>query len=161
IEQDRVCTLLGGWTSPSRKAVKAVVEKHDHLLLYPVSYEGMELSPNIIYGGSVPNQQILPALRWSYGFLNKKRWFLVGSDSIRPRATNAVIRDEAQSLGSQIVGEEYLLYGSTEVQDVVRRIVAARPDLILNTTYGDTNVALFRTLRRADIDPLQVPTLSF
>src|SRR5207302_716108 len=43
IEQDRVCTLLGGWTSPSRKAVKAVVEKHDHLLLYPVSYEGMEL----------------------------------------------------------------------------------------------------------------------
>ncbi len=101
IEEDNVSALIGTWTSASRKAVKAVVEQHDHLLFYPISYEGMEESPNIVYGGSVPNQQILPGLKWSYGFLTKRRWFLVGLDSIYSRAAHAVIRDEAKSLGAK------------------------------------------------------------
>jgi urea transport system substrate-binding protein len=108
IEQEKVRSLVGCWTSSSRKAVKAVVEKHDHLLLYPVSYEGMEQSANVVYDGSVPNQQILPALRWSFGFLNKKCWFLVGTDSIFPHAAHGVVSDEARSLGVEIVGEEFL-----------------------------------------------------
>jgi urea transport system substrate-binding protein len=161
IEQDRVCSIVGCWTSASRKAVEAVLEKHENLLLYPVFYEGMEQSPSVVYGGSVPNQYILPALRWCYGFLNKKRWFLVGSDSIYPRAANAVISDESRSLGSQVVGEEYLLSASTDVQQLVQRIVDARPDLIINTINGDSNVAFFRSLHRAGIRPEQTPVLSF
>src|SRR5262249_22729202 len=124
-------------------------------------YEGMEQSPNVVYGGSVPNQQILPALRWSFGFLNKKRWFLVGTDSIFPHAAHAVISDEAKSLGARIVGEEFLPPGSTEVAAAVGRIAEARPDLIINTIYGDTNVAFFRALRRAGVTPPGAPTLSF
>jgi urea transport system substrate-binding protein len=161
IERDRTLVIVGCWTSASRKAVQAVVEKHDHLLLYPVSYEGMEQSRNIVYGGSVPNQQILPALRWCHGFLNKKSWFLVGLDSVYSRAAHAVIRDEARRLGSQIVGEEFLPPGSTEAGGVGSRIAAARPDLIINTVSGDTNVALFRALRRAGFRADQTPTLSF
>jgi urea transport system substrate-binding protein len=161
IEREKVSTLVGCWTSSSRKAVKAVVEGHDHLLLYPVSYEGMEQSTNVVYGGSVPNQQILPALRWCFGFLNKKRWFLVGTDSIFPHAAHAVISDEAESLGSQIVGEEFLPPGSTELAGVAERIAGARPDLVINTIYGDTNVAFFRALRRAGVAPPGAPTLSF
>ena len=161
IEEDKVSALFGCWTSASRKAVKAVVEQHDHLLFYPVSYEGMEESPNIVYGGSVPNQQILPGLKWSYGFLARRRWFLAGLDSIYSRAAHAVIRDEAQSLGAQIVGEEFLLVDAGDAAELVRRIVKARPDLIVSTIKGDTNVALFRALRRAGITAEQIPTLSF
>jgi urea transport system substrate-binding protein len=160
IHEDGVRALVGCWTSASRKAVKAVVERHDHLLLYPVSYEGMEQSEHVVYGGSVPNQLIVPALRWCYGFLNKKRWFLVGSDSIFQHAAHAVVRDEAQHLGCRVVGEEFLPPGSTEVAGVVARIAAARPDLIVNAINGDTNVAFFRALRRAGIRPPDTPTLS-
>jgi urea transport system substrate-binding protein len=160
IDQDKVAVIVGCWTSASRKAVKAVVEARDHLLLYPVSYEGMEQSPCIVYGGSVPNQHLVPALRWCYGFLNKKRWYLVGSDSIFPHAANAIIRDEASVLGSQIVGENYLPPGATEVTEVVRQIAAVRPDLIINTINGDTNVGFVRALRRAGIRAGKCPTLS-
>ena len=38
IAADRVAVVFGCWTSASRKAVKPVVEQHDHLLLYPVQY---------------------------------------------------------------------------------------------------------------------------
>ncbi len=160
IRDGRVCTIFGCWTSASRKAVVPVVERHDHLLIYPIGYEGAEQSPNVVYLGAVPNQRILPALRWQVGFEGKRRWFLVGSDYVFPAVANAVIRDEAKALGCAVVGEEYLLLGSTDVAGVVAKIKKARPDLIVNTINGDTNVAFFRALRRAGITPREVPALS-
>jgi urea transport system substrate-binding protein len=141
--------------------VLPVFEKHDHLLFYPVQYEGLEQSANIVYTGAAPNQQIIPAVKWCVRALKKKRFFLVGSDYVFPRAANAIIRDQAASLGAEIVGEEYLLVGSSDVGDLVRKIVAARPDAILNTVNGDSNVAFFRALRAAGVTPDKTPTISF
>jgi urea transport system substrate-binding protein len=161
IVQDKVCTIFGCWTSASRKTVLPVLAKHDHLLFYPVQYEGLEQSPNVVYTGAAPNQQIIPAVTWCVSCLNKKRFFLVGSDYVFPRAANAIIRDQATSLGAEIVGEEYVLFGSSEVGEVVRKIVASRPDAILNTINGNDNVAFFRALRAAGVTPDRVPTVSF
>jgi urea transport system substrate-binding protein len=78
ITEEKVVVVFGCWTSASRKTVKPVFEKHGHLLFYPVQYEGLESSPNIVYTGAAPNQQILPALKWSLDNLGR-RVFLVGS----------------------------------------------------------------------------------
>jgi len=161
ILQEQVCTIFGCWTSASRKAVRPVVEKHDSLLYYPVQYEGLEQSPNIVYGGPVPNQQIEPALKWLAGFERRRKWFLVGSDYVFPQTANAIIRDLAPEVDATIVGERYLLLGSGEVGAVVKEIVAAGPDLIVNTINGDTNLAFFRSLRHARVMPAQTPTVSF
>src|SRR5439155_1559019 len=80
-----------------------------------------------------------PAVRYCVGFLNKRRFFLVGSDYVFPRAANAVIGDELKALGGQVVGEAYVPLGSGEVTEVVRKIVASKPDVILNTINGDSN----------------------
>jgi urea transport system substrate-binding protein len=161
IAQDEVITLFGCWTSASRKAVKPVVEKYNSLLLYPVQNEGLEQSPNIIYLGAAPNQQIIPAVRWCVSFLNKRRLFLVGSDYIFPRAANAIIRDQAKALDAEIVGEEYLALGSVQTEEIVDKIRRSKADIILNTINGDTNIAFFRSLRAAGILPSQIPTMSF
>jgi urea transport system substrate-binding protein len=157
IVQDKVCTVFGCWTSASRKAVLPVLERHRHLLFYPVQYEGVEQSPHVVYLGPAPNQQILPALRWLIGFENRRRWFLVGSDYVFPVTANALIRAEAEGRGCTVVGEAYLLLGCTDVGPVVERVKKARPDLIVNSINGDTNVAFFRALRRAGVT---VPALS-
>jgi urea transport system substrate-binding protein len=161
IAKDRVCTIFGCWTSASRKTVLPVLEKHDHLLFYPVQYEGLEQSPNIVYTGAAPNQQIIPAVKWCVSSLKKKKLFLVGSDYVFPRAAHAIIRDQARSLGAEVAGEEYLLLGSSDVGALVRKIVAARPDAILNTINGDSNVAFFRALRAAGVTADRTPTISF
>ena len=57
--------IFGCWTSASRKSVKPVVEQNYHLLIYPMAYEGLEQSPNIVYTGAAPNQQVIPAVSWS------------------------------------------------------------------------------------------------
>jgi urea transport system substrate-binding protein len=161
ITEDKVCTVFGCWTSASRKTVKPVFEKHNHLLFYPVQYEGLEQSPNIVYTGAAPNQQIIPAIKWSCSFLKKKRLFLVGSDYVFPRAANVIIRDQAADLGAEIVGEEYLPLGGTDMSALTKKIQTRKPDLILNTINGDSNVAFFRALRQAGLTAERLPTLSF
>ncbi len=161
ITEDGVCAVFGCWTSASRKTVLPVFEKHDNLLFYPVQYEGLEQSPNIVYTGAAPNQQIIPAIKWCVSTLGKKKFFLVGSDYVFPRTANAIIRELAKDLGVEIVGEEYVLLASTDVREMVGKIVAARPDVILNTINGDSNVTFFRALRAAGINAASTPTISF
>jgi urea transport system substrate-binding protein len=161
ISQDKVCTVFGCWTSASRKTVRPVFEKHNHLLFYPVQYEGLEQSPNIVYTGAAPNQQIIPAVKWCCSFLKKKRLFLVGSDYVFPRAANAIIRDYAADLSADIVGEEYLPLGSTDMSAAIKKIQDRKPDMILNTINGDSNVAFFRALRKAGFTSEKLPTMSF
>ncbi len=161
ITQDKVCTVFGCWTSASRKTVLPVFEKYDHLLFYPIQYEGLEQSPNIVYTGAAPNQQIIPAVKWCVSHLKKKKLFLVGSDYVFPHCAHAIIKDQAKNLGAEIVGEEYLLLGSSDVRDLVGKIVKARPDVILNTINGDSNVSFFRALRGAGVTADKTPTISF
>lgn len=160
ISQDRVAVVFGCWTSASRRTVRPVFEKHDHLLMYPVQYEGLEQSPNIIYLGAAPNQQIMPAVKWSLDHLGK-RVYLVGSDYVFPRTANAIVRAQVGALSGSVVGESYLPLGDTRVDAVVADIVRTRPQVILNTINGDTNAAFFKALRAAGITPTTIPTVSF
>lgn len=160
ITRDRVATVFGCWTSASRKTVRPVFERHDHLLVYPVQYEGLEQSPNIIYTGAAPNQQIVPAVKWAFDHLGR-RFFLAGSDYVFPRTANAIIKDQVSALRGAVAGEEYLPLGSKDVSGLVARIRAAKPDVIFNTINGDSNVAFFRALRAAGITPDRIPTMSF
>jgi urea transport system substrate-binding protein len=161
IAQEQVCTVFGCWTSASRKTVQPVFEGHDHLLIYPVQFEGLETSPCIVYLGAAPNQQILPAVQWALTELHKKRFFLVGSDYVFPRAAHAIIKDYLERAGAQVVGEAYVPLGSQKVEAVVDALARAKPEMILNTINGDSNVAFFRELRAAGITSAQAPTLSF
>ncbi|MEA5575581.1 urea ABC transporter substrate-binding protein [Anabaena sp. UHCC 0451] len=160
ITQEKVVTVFGCWTSASRKTVKPIFEKYNHLLIYPVQYEGLEESPNIVYTGAAPNQQIIPAVKWSFDNLGK-RFFLVGSDYIFPRTANAIIKDQVTALQGEIVGEEYILLGSSQVETVIKKILATQPKVILNTINGDSNIAFFKAMRKAGISSDIIPTISF
>jgi urea transport system substrate-binding protein len=161
LTQKGVGTIFGCWMSAHRRWVVPLVESHDGILIYPVQYEGLECSPSVFYTGAAPNQQIIPAMRWSFGFLNCKRLFLVGSDYIFPRVANEIIRDEVARLGGAIVGEAYIPSGGVDIGNLARTIAAARADLIVNTINGDSNIVFFRSLQAAGITPDRIPTLSF
>lgn len=160
ITVEGVDVIFGCWTSACRRTVRPVFERLDHLLVYPVQYEGLETSPNILYTGAAPNQQIIPAVKWALDNLGN-RFALVGSDYVFPRAANAIIRDQVLSLGGEIVSEEYVLLGSTQTDTLAASIAASQPDVILNTINGDSNIAFFRSLRAAGVTADAIPTISF
>lgn len=157
---DKVATVFGCWTSAARKAVKPVFEEQFGLLWYPVQYEGMEASPNIMYMGASPNQQIVPAVDYCAENVGK-RMFLVGSDYVFPRTANKIIRAQLADLGGECVGEEYVPLGSSDFSAVADRIAAAGPDVVLNTLNGDSNVAFFAELSRRGITGATLPVMSF
>ncbi|WP_218933178.1 transporter substrate-binding protein [Roseimaritima multifibrata] len=161
IVEENVCTVFGCWTSASRKTVVPVFEEFDHLLVYPVQYEGVEESPNVIYTGATPNQQIIPAVKWAYAFEGKRKFFLIGSDYVFPRMAHEIIKDQLNELGAEIVGEQFLALGSRDVQAAVDQIIETKPDVILNLINGDSNQAFFSALRKGGITPAAVPTISF
>ena len=161
VRQRRVAVIIGCWTSASRKSVLPVVESQDHLLVYPMAYEGLEQSPNVIYTGAAPNQQITPAVQWCHDTLGARRFFLVGSDYIWPHCVNAIAADHLAGLGAKLAGEAYVPFGSRDVDDLVRRIAAAAPDVILSSVVGDSGVAFARALRDAGLRPETVPVVTF
>ena len=67
LQQDKVATVFGCWTSVSRKSVLPVFEQNNSLLFYPVQYEGEECSKNVIYTGATINQQASPAVDFLMG----------------------------------------------------------------------------------------------
>jgi urea transport system substrate-binding protein len=161
IEDDDVHVIFGCWMSSGRKTVVPIVEEHDNLLVYPRSYEGIEESPNVFYLGATPNQQIVPAVEWAYEELDRRRFFLVGSDYVFPRIAGEVIKDHIEELGAEVAGEAYRPLGSEDFESLVAEIVAAKPDCILSTVSGDGNIAFFRALRAAGVTAADVPTICF
>jgi urea transport system substrate-binding protein len=166
IDSDNVAVVFGGWTSASRKAMLPVYESKNHMLFYPIQYEGQECSRNIFYTGAVPNQQAEPAVDWlmkEFGDKLGKKVYLVGSDYVYPRTANTIIKEQMKALGGETVGEDYIPLGNTEVAPIIAKIKKAFPDggIIINTLNGDSNVALFKQFKASGIDPEKYPIMSF
>ena len=158
--EDRVSVIFGCWTSASRRTVRPVIERLKGLMIYPVQYEGVESSPNLLYAGAAPNQQIVPAVQWLFS-RGARRFALIGSDYVFPHIANAIIRDLVRSLGGEVVAERYIPLAGGGEDDAARAIAAAKPDAILNTVNGDANRSLMRSLRASGVEPGRVPVMSF
>jgi urea ABC transporter urea binding protein len=157
--EERVAVVFGCWTSASRKAVLPVFENLNGLLFYPVQYEGLEQSRHIFYTGAAPNQQIVPGVDYLLA-LSKRKIFLLGSDYIFPRTANQIVKAQLAALSGVLAGEVYLPLGSREVDEAIAHILAVKPDAILNTLNGDSNVAFFQRLREVGLTADILPVMS-
>ena len=160
LEEDKVATIFGCWTSDSRKAVKKVVEEDYGLLWYPVQYEGFEASPNIMYMGAAPNQQVVPAIDYCITNIGK-RIYLLGSDYIFPRTANAIIKAQLKNNGGTCVGETYVPMHEADFSQVIKEIQKLKPDVIINTLNGNSNQSFFSQLKYSGIDADTIPVMSF
>ncbi|MDQ7001690.1 MAG: urea ABC transporter substrate-binding protein, partial [Ghiorsea sp.] len=159
ITQEHVSVIFGCWTSASRKMVKPIVEKYQNLLFYPLQYEGLEASPNIIYMGAAPNQQIIPAVFWAIQTFGP-RIYLVGSDYVFPRVASWLIHKQAPILNAAVIGEHYIPLGATDMSQVISDLQRLKPDVIINSINGDSNIAFFTALQEANITAHDIPVLS-
>lgn len=160
VDQDGVSTVFGCWTSSSRKAVKSIFEDYGALLFYPVQYEGMEDSSNIVYTGAAPNQQIVPAIEYlvEQGY---QKFFLLGSDYVFPRTANMIINAQVEAAGLEVVGEEYADMDQTDFAAIIAKIEAADPDVIVNTLNGTGNVSFFKQMSEKNYTSEDYMTMSF
>ena len=151
LERDKVATIFGCYTSASRKAVLPVVERYKGLLYYPTYYEGLEMSPNIMYTAQEGTQSAIASLDWLTK--NKgKTFYLIGSDYIWPRTMNKIANLHLKKIGAKVVGESYYPLGSIEFASEINKIKAAKPDVIWSTVVGGSNVAFYKQMQAAGIN---------
>lgn len=160
ITEDEVVSIFGCWTSDSRKAVKPVLEEHFNLLWYPVQYEGMEASPCIMYMGACPNQQVIPAIEYCKEQFGEKM-FLLGSDYVFPHTVNKIIKAQLKNLGGECSGEEYLPLGADDFSETIKEIKNSKPDVIINTLNGDSNISFFKQFSEEGFSADNLPVMSF
>jgi urea transport system substrate-binding protein len=137
-----------------------VVEELNGALFYPLIYEGLEASPNILYVGAAPNQQILPGVQWAHRFLGD-RMYIVGSDYVWPRVTGEIVKDRLRDFGVEVLGEEYFKLGHADFDAVAARIKASEPSVVISMIVGGSNEWFFRALHEAGIDLNATPVMSF
>jgi urea transport system substrate-binding protein len=166
IAEHKVAAIFGCWSSASRKEVLPIVERDNALLFYPSQYEGEEASRNIFYTGATPPQQAIPAVN----FLRDQgitRFFLVGTDYIYPRTTNAILKAYLASQNILAVHERYTVIGLRDWRDVVediRRFAkggnGGGRTAIVATVSGDANVHFFRELAAQGVSVDSIPVMS-
>jgi urea transport system substrate-binding protein len=150
---DKVASVMGCWTSASRKAVLPVFEQYNGMLYYPTFYEGLEASKNVIYTGQEARQQILAGLNWVQKEKGAKTFYLLGSDYIWPRTSNKIARKHIENfLKLKVVGEEYFPLGHTQFNSAINKIRLAKPDVIYAIIVGGSNVAFYKQLKAAGIN---------
>jgi ABC-type branched-subunit amino acid transport system substrate-binding protein/tRNA A-37 threonylcarbamoyl transferase component Bud32 len=163
IERERVDVLVGCLSSASRKRVKEVCEQKDILLFYPMIFEGLEQSADIVYVGGGPNQQLLPMVRWAIGFFDppRRRFFLLGNESLFSRAGQELFRGELAKHGLEPVGVRSVpngqLLGFDVIIDEIRR---SKADIVLDTLDVESDQMFFKNLGRLGIKAVDLPVVS-
>ncbi len=151
LDRDKVAAIMGCYTSASRKATLPVVERSKGLLYYPTYYEGLEMSPNIMYTAQEATQSVIAAVNW-LAQNRGKSFYLIGSDYIWPRTTNKIAKPTIEKAGGKVLGEDYIPLGNVEFASVINKIKAQKPEVILSTVVGGSNVAFYKQLQAAGLN---------
>jgi urea transport system substrate-binding protein len=164
LTEHHVAAIFGCWTSASRKQVLPVVEWANSLLFYPSQYEGEEQSPNVFYMGGTPRQQALPAIDYLRR-AHRRKFFLIGTDYIYPRTTNAIIRAYLAKAGISggDVEEVFAPFGHADWRNTIadlRKFSAGGESAVISTISGDSNVHFYREFTRAGLTSEVIPVMS-
>ena len=157
----RVNVIFGACLSTSRKAVLPIIERFNGILFYPSVYEGFEYSPNVVYGGAVPNQVVLPLLEYLFEH-EGRRIVLIGSDTLYAREVNRIVTEFLAESGGETVLETYLPIGaSTDHFGVVlSRLDPSQADAIISTVVGEDSVTLYNAFAQLGLRGEQLPIAS-
>jgi branched-chain amino acid transport system substrate-binding protein len=153
--------IFGCCLSTSRKAVLPIVERYNGILFYPSVYEGFEFSPNVIYGGAVPNQVIVPLLEYLFAH-HGKRIALFGSDTLYAREINRIVNEFLSDSGGSVVEEIYFPFGTTasRFEPALKRVVASGVDAIMSTVVGEDSVMLYEAFHGVERGGRDIPIAS-
>ncbi len=157
----RVNAIFGACLSTSRKAVLPVIERFNGILFYPSVYEGFEYSPNVIYGGAVPNQVVIPLLE--YIFQNHgTKIALIGSDTLYAREVNRIVTEFLSDSGGEVVMETYFPFQTRIEQfgSMMKRFADSGADVVISTVVGQDSVTLYNSLPLVGLSGLRLPIAS-
>ena len=151
IDRGRIHALTGWHISSVRSHLVPVVAGRIPYV-YTSLYEGGEYHPGVFCSGETPTMQIAPALSWLRDQLGVRRWFIVGDDYVWPRRSATAAMSYARALGLQVVGSQFVRFGTEDFSSLVRRLSRSGADGVLMFLVGQDAVAFNRAFAREHME---------
>ncbi|MCX2964036.1 substrate-binding domain-containing protein [Gordonia sp. Z-3] len=149
----RFDAVVGWHTSAVRRRLVRVL-RGEIPYVYTAVYEGGEGARGTFMTGEVPDAALLPAFEWLSQQLGARRWVVVGSDYIWPRATAATVTAHlnADSSPTQVQSQIFCPLGTSEFGDVLDHIEASGATAVLVLLLGEDAVQFNRAFGARGLD---------
>jgi urea transport system substrate-binding protein len=148
---DQITAVVGCFTGASREAARPVLSRNKKLLFFPTIDEGGECDKYCFMQGTDCVQQEGPLLDWAIKNGGKKI-YVVAADYIYGHVANAWTKDLTEKKGGEMVGTEFIPLDVSDFGATIRRIQAAKPDVIMSNLVGNNHVAFYRQFAAAGLN---------
>lgn len=148
-----VDAVVGFHTSDVHRAVESALGGRTPYVFTP-PHEGGRRLPGVVCLGADPTRQLRGPIAWLTEVHRLRRWALVGSDYIWPRAVHRHARRLVAEQGASVVLEARVPLGGLEdrLERLLDDLVGSRADAVLLSMVG-RDLATFNTAaRRAGLD---------
>ena len=148
---DRADVVHAGITSASREAIRPTFARYEVLYFYNVLYEGGVCDLNNFCTGSTPAQTVEKLVPYT---MNKwgKRVYIVAADYNYGQITAQWVRKYVADNGGETVETEFFPLDVTNFGPTIKKIQAAKPDMVMSALVGGAHVSFYRQYAAAGMN---------
>ena len=156
--RDKAAVVHGGITSASREAIRPILKRFQTLYFYNTQYEGGVCDRNIFCTGSGPAQNVTKLVPYVIEKFGKKIYVLA-ADYNYGQITAKWVKKYAKESGGEVIADEYFPLDVTDFGATIRKIQAAKPDMVMSILVGGAHVSFYRQWAAAGMNQ-EIPMAS-
>ena len=156
--KEKVAVVHGGITSASREAIRPLLKRYNTLYFYNTLYEGGVCDRNIFCTGSTPAQtveKLVPYVMKKWG----KKVYTIAADYNYGQITAKWVKKYTQDNGGEVVQTDFFPLDVTDFGPTLKKIQAAKADLIVSALVGAAHISFYRQWAAAGLNK-QIPLAS-
>ena len=148
---DKADVVHAGITSASREAIRPTFARFRTLYFYNVLYEGGVCDLNNFCTGSTPAQTVEKLVPYT---MNKwgKKVYIVAADYNYGQITAQWVQKYVADNGGEAVETEFFPLDVTNFGPTIKKIQAAKPDLVMSALVGGAHVSFYRQYAAAGMN---------
>lgn len=148
---DRAHVVHAGITSASREAIRPTLGRFKTLYFYNTLYEGGVCDRNTFCTGSTPAQTVEKLVPYT---MNKwgKKVYIVAADYNYGHITAQWVKKYVTDNGGEAVEIEFFPLDVTNFGPTIKKIQAAKPDMVMSALVGGAHVSFYRQYAAAGMN---------
>lgn len=148
---DKADVVHAGITSASREAIRPTLNRFKTLYFYNTLYEGGVCDRNTFNTGSTPAQtveKLVPYTMKKWG----KKVYVVAADYNYGQITADWVQKYVRENGGEAVAVEFFPLDVTNFGPTIKKIQAAKPDMVMSALVGGAHISFYRQYAAAGMN---------
>ena len=148
---DQADVVHAGITSASREAIRPTLGRFQSLYFYNTQYEGGVCDRNTFCTGSTPAQtveKVVPYVMNKWG----KKVYIIAADYNYGHITAQWMEKYVRDNGGETAATEFFPLDVTNFGPTIKKIQAAKPDLVISALVGGAHVSFYKQYAAAGMN---------